>query len=40
MSNVKDKYTMMFDGKEWNLTMKDELINKIYLDKKIISKRI
>lgn len=25
---------MMFDGKEWNLTMKDELINKIYDDKK------
>ena len=25
---------MMFDGKDWNLTMKDELINKIYDDKK------
>jgi hypothetical protein len=25
---------MMFDGNDWNLTMKDELINKIYDDKK------
>ena len=25
---------MMFDGKDWNLMMKDELINKIYDDKK------
>jgi hypothetical protein len=31
---VKDKYAMMFDGKEWNLTMKEDLINKIYDDKK------
>ena len=34
ISNVKDKYAMMFDGNDWNLTMKDELINKIYVDKK------
>jgi hypothetical protein len=34
ISNMKDKYAMMFDGKDWNLTMKDELINKIYDDKK------
>jgi hypothetical protein len=34
ITNVKDKYAMMFDGKDWNLTMKDELINKIYDDKK------
>jgi hypothetical protein len=34
ITNVKDKYAMMFDGKEWNLTMKDDLINKIYDDKK------
>jgi hypothetical protein len=34
ITNMKDKYAMMFDGKEWNLTMKDELINKIYDDKK------
>ena len=32
--NMKDKYAMMFDGTDWNLTMKDELINKIYDDKK------
>jgi hypothetical protein len=34
ITNVKDKYAMMFDGKNWNLTMKDDLINKIYDDKK------
>ena len=34
ITNVKDKYAMMFDGKDWNLTMKDILINKIYDDKK------
>jgi hypothetical protein len=34
ITNVKDKYAMMFDGNDWNLTMKDELINKIYDDKK------
>ena len=34
ITNIKDKYAMMFDGKDWNLTMKDELINKIYDDKK------
>jgi len=34
ITNVKDKYAMMFDGKDWNLAMKDELINKIYDDKK------
>jgi hypothetical protein len=34
ITNVKDKYAMMYDGKDWNLTMKDELINKIYDDKK------
>ena len=34
ITNVKDKYAMMFDGKEWNLTMKEDLINKIYDDKK------
>lgn len=34
ITNMKDKYAMMFDGKEWNLTMKDDLINKIYDDKK------
>jgi hypothetical protein len=34
ITNMKDKYAMLFDGKDWNLTMKDELINKIYDDKK------
>ena len=34
ITNIKDKYAMMFDGKDWNLTMKDILINKIYDDKK------
>ncbi|VBB17548.1 hypothetical protein YASMINEVIRUS_10 [Yasminevirus sp. GU-2018] len=34
ITNVKDKYAMKFDGKEWNLTMKDDLINTIYDDKK------
>jgi hypothetical protein len=34
ISNMKDKYAMMFDGKDWMLTTKEELINKIYDDKK------
>jgi hypothetical protein len=34
ISNMKDKYAMMFDGKAWTLTMKEELIDKIYSDKK------
>ena len=34
ITNVKDKYAMLFDGENWNLIMKDELINKIYDDKK------
>jgi hypothetical protein len=34
ISNIKDKYAMMFDGVNWTLTMKEELINKIYEDKK------
>lgn len=34
ISNMKDKYAMMFDGKDWTLTTKEELINKIYDDKK------
>jgi len=34
ISNIKDKYGMMFDGKNWTLTMKEDLINKIYEDKK------
>ena len=34
ITNVKDKYAMIFDGKEWNLTTKVELIETIYDDKK------
>jgi len=34
ISNIKDKYAMMYDGVNWTLTMKDELINRIYDDKK------
>ena len=34
ISNMKDKYAMMFDGKNWTLTTKEDLINKIYEDKK------
>ena len=34
ITNVKDKYAMMFDGQDWNLIMKNDLINKIYDDKK------
>lgn len=34
ISNMKDKYAMMFDGTNWMLTTKDDLINRIYDDKK------
>jgi hypothetical protein len=34
ITNMKDKYAMMYDGANWALTMKDELINKIYDDNK------
>lgn len=34
ISNMTDKYAMMFDGKEWNLITKEDLINQIYEDKK------
>ena len=34
ITNMKDKYAMMFDGQNWTLTMKEDLINKIYDDKK------
>ena len=34
ISNMKDKYAIMFDGKIWTLTTKKELINQIYEDKK------
>jgi ribosomal protein L37AE/L43A len=32
ITNMKDKYAMMFDGSDWILTMKNDLINKIYND--------
>ena len=34
ISNIKDKYAMMYDGKEWSLTRKTELIDRLYEDKK------
>ena len=34
ISNIKDKYAMMYDGIEWTLTIKTELIDKLYEDKK------
>lgn len=34
ISNIKDKFAMVYDGKDWNLTMKDKLIDRIYEDKK------
>ena len=34
ISNMKDKYAMMFDGNIWMLTTKEDLINQIYEDKK------
>lgn len=34
ISNIKDKYAMMYDGTSWTLTMKNDLIDKIYDDKK------
>ena len=35
ISNMKDKYAMMFDGNIWTLTTKEDLINQIYEYKKI-----
>ena len=34
ISNMKDKFAMMFNGKDWVLTMKDDLVQKVYDDKK------
>ena len=34
ISNIKDKYGMMYDGKDWKLLTKSELIDKIYNKKK------
>lgn len=34
ISNMKDKYAMMYDGTDWTLITKDELIDKLYNEKK------
>lgn len=34
ISNMRDKYAMIFDGNKWELTMKEDLINLIYDDRK------
>lgn len=34
ISNMKDKYAMMYDGTTWTLTTKTELIDKLYESKK------
>ena len=31
---MKNKYAMMYDGNDWNLVMKDDLIDKIYDNKR------
>lgn len=34
ISNLKNKYAMMYNGNKWDVSMKDELIDRIYDDKK------
>ena len=34
ISNIRDKYGMMYDGKDWTLIPKNELIDRIYDEKK------
>lgn len=34
ITNMKDKYAMMYNGKNWSLITKEELIERIYDDKK------
>ena len=34
ISNMKNKYAMTFDGNDWSLVMKDELIDKMYTKKR------
>lgn len=34
ITNMRDKYAMVYDGENWGLTTKNELINKLYDDKK------
>lgn len=34
ISSMKNKYAMMYDGNDWTLVMKDDLIDKMYDDKR------
>ena len=34
ISSMKNKYAMMYDGNEWTLVMKDDLIDKLYDNKR------
>ena len=34
ISSMKNKYAMMYDGSDWTLVMKDDLIDKLYDDKR------
>ncbi len=34
IGNMKDKYGMIYDGHNWNLTTKNELVDKLYDDNK------
>jgi hypothetical protein len=34
ISSMKNKYAMMYDGNDWTLVMKDDLIDKLYDDKR------
>jgi hypothetical protein len=34
ISNLKNKYAMMFDGNDWTLTDRNDLLDRIYDDKK------
>ena len=40
ISSMKDKYAMMYDGHNWNLVMKKDLIDKIYDDNKNYIERL
>jgi hypothetical protein len=34
IANMKNKYAMLFDGTDWTLNLKEDLINKMYNDKR------
>lgn len=34
LPNIKNSYVMIFDGKNWALTMEKDIINTLYTDKK------